>query len=189
MLGWSFTVHTNKAACCSLLIKSRWPLMHLNTHFIFSTFNLSATHSEHFLNIAYKKRKSGPNECSPEWTEALTPNGHVSSAKPLMDDANYQRLGGPHKRSGSICHVVCCTHSKMSSDDSRLKYGNQQEHIVQCDGEYSVLSPFFAAACESKWIPDPWIKAGRGKTKQQHTEVNNGIKASWVKWLHWKVNR
>lgn len=50
-----------------------------------------------------------------------------------MDDANYQRLGGPHKRSGSICHVVCCTHSKMSSDDSRVKYSNQQEHIAQCD--------------------------------------------------------
>lgn len=162
MLGWSFTAHTNKAACYPLLIKSRCLLMHLNTHFIFSTFNLSATHFDHFLNTVYKKRKSGPNECSPEWTEALTPNGHVSSAKPLMDNANYQRLGGPHKRSGSIYHVVCCTHSKMSADDGRLKYGNQQKHRYRCDGEKcSVL--YFPPHVESKWIPDAWIKVDRKK--------------------------
>lgn len=135
-LGWSFTAHTNKAACCPLLIKSRCLLMHLNTHFIFSTFHLSTTHSYHFLNVVYKKRKSRPNECSPERTEALTPNGCVSSAKPLMDDANYQRLTGPHKRSRSICHVACCTHLKMSDNDSRLKHGHHQKSTLhRCDGE------------------------------------------------------
>lgn len=38
-------------------------------------------------------------------TEALTPNGCVTSEKSLMDGANYHKLGRPYKRSGSICDV------------------------------------------------------------------------------------
>lgn len=144
--------------------------MHLNTHFIFSTFHLSTTHFDHFLNVVYKKRKSGPNECSPERTEALTPNGCVSSAKPLMDDANYQRLTGPHKRSGSICHVACCTHLKMSGNDRRLKHSDHQEPIVQV---WWGKGSFFSCA-ESKWILDALIKADIKVDKKQHTHTNNG---------------
>lgn len=33
---------------------------------------------------------------------ALTLNGHVSLAKLLMDEANYRKLGRPHKGTGSI---------------------------------------------------------------------------------------
>lgn len=146
-----YTADTNKAACCPLLIESRCLLMHLNTHFIFSTFHLSTTHFDHFLNVVYKKRKSRPNECSPERTEALTPNGCVSSAKLLMDDANYQRLTGPHKRNRSICHVVYCTHLKMSDNDSRLKHGNHQEHIVQVWWGKVVCS-FIPALSQSEFL-------------------------------------
>lgn len=52
-----------------------------------------------------------PNECSQRRTEALTLNGYVSSAKSLMDDANYHKLGRPHKGSGSICDEAGSTHS------------------------------------------------------------------------------
>ena len=44
-------------------------------------------------------------------TEALTLNGHVSSEKSLMDDANYPKLGRPHKGSGSICDAARSAHS------------------------------------------------------------------------------
>ena len=115
-----------------------------------------------------------PNECSEKRTEALTPNGHVSSAKSLMDGANYQKLGRPYKRSGSICDLSCCTHSWMLNDDIHWKHGNNQECIVgegmerAGEGEHqecSVLS--FPKHVGSKRIPPALTKKDNRHEEEQ----------------------
>lgn len=106
--------------------------MHLNTHFMFYTFHLSTRYFTILLLCSFKKKKKiRLNECSQKRTEALTLNGYVSTAKLLMDDANYHELVRPHKGSGSICDVLCFPHSWMLDDDIHLKYGTRQEFIVR----------------------------------------------------------
>lgn len=117
-----------------MLIKYRCLLMHLNTHFIFSTLPLSTIHSYSSLIMLFREDNPGPTIYLQKRTQALTLNGHVSSAKSLMDDANYHKLGRPHKGSGSICDA-CSSRSEMLDDDIRSKHGTRQQCIVGVGGD------------------------------------------------------
>lgn len=153
--------------------------MHLNTHFIFSTFHLSITYFYHSLIVLFQEEN--PGQMNVHRKEALTLNGHVSSAKSLMDDSNYQKLGRLHKGGGSICDVTCSAHSEMLDDDIRLKHGTRRVHcrvgMVVGDGEgedQECSALLFPMCVGSKRIPNAFIKADNRRGEEQCVLVDTG---------------